>query len=94
MVRLFCSLTLVLAGADAFGLRLHEVGLFGTVVLMEPWIDYTLPPELVAQEPLNSRVDARLIHEHVVYRSRRLEMRFIFRSIVAPKNRSTGAIKK
>ncbi len=28
---------------------------------MEPWIEYTLPPELVAQEPLNSRVDARLM---------------------------------
>lgn len=28
---------------------------------MKPWIDYTLPPELVAQEPLNSRIDARLM---------------------------------
>ncbi len=28
---------------------------------MEPWIEYTLPPELIAQEPLNSRVDARLM---------------------------------
>lgn len=28
---------------------------------MEPWIDYTLPPELVAQEPLNNRTDARLM---------------------------------
>ena len=28
---------------------------------MEPWIEYTLPPELVAQEPLNNRVDARLM---------------------------------
>ncbi len=28
---------------------------------MEPWIEYTLPPELVAQEPLNRRVDARLM---------------------------------
>jgi S-adenosylmethionine:tRNA ribosyltransferase-isomerase len=28
---------------------------------MEPWIEYTLPPELVAQEPLISRVDARLM---------------------------------
>jgi len=28
---------------------------------MEPWIDYTLPPELVAQEPLQSRGDARLM---------------------------------
>ena len=28
---------------------------------MEPWIEYTLPPELVAQEPLLSRVDARLM---------------------------------
>ncbi len=28
---------------------------------MEPWIEYTLPPELVAQEPLLHRVDARLM---------------------------------
>lgn len=28
---------------------------------MEPWIEYTLPPELVAQEPLNNRTDARLM---------------------------------
>jgi len=28
---------------------------------MEPWIDYTLPPELVAQEPLENRADARLM---------------------------------
>jgi S-adenosylmethionine:tRNA ribosyltransferase-isomerase len=28
---------------------------------MEPWIDYELPPELVAQEPLRNRVDARLM---------------------------------
>lgn len=28
---------------------------------MEPWIEYTLPPELVAQEPLQSRADARLM---------------------------------
>jgi S-adenosylmethionine:tRNA ribosyltransferase-isomerase len=34
---------------------------------MEPWIEYTLPDELVAQEPLNNRVDARLM---VVDRSR------------------------
>lgn len=34
---------------------------------MEPWIDYTLPAELVAQEPLRNRIDARLM---VVDRSR------------------------
>lgn len=28
---------------------------------MEPWIDYDLPQELVAQEPLRNRVDARLM---------------------------------
>lgn len=28
---------------------------------MEPWIDYTLPPELVAQAPLRNRADARLM---------------------------------
>ena len=28
---------------------------------MEPWIEYTLPAELVAQEPLNNRTDARLM---------------------------------
>lgn len=28
---------------------------------MEPWIEYDLPPELVAQEPLNNRTDARLM---------------------------------
>ena len=28
---------------------------------MEPWIDYTLPPELIAQEPLDQRADARLM---------------------------------
>jgi len=28
---------------------------------MEPWIEYSLPEELVAQEPLNNRVDARLM---------------------------------
>lgn len=28
---------------------------------MEPWYDYHLPPELVAQEPLRNRVDARLM---------------------------------
>ena len=28
---------------------------------MEPWIDYTLPPELIAQEPLRNRADARLM---------------------------------
>lgn len=28
---------------------------------MEPWIDYTLPPELIAQEPLANRADARLL---------------------------------
>ncbi len=28
---------------------------------MEPWIEYTLPNELVAQEPLNNRTDARLM---------------------------------
>jgi S-adenosylmethionine:tRNA ribosyltransferase-isomerase len=28
---------------------------------MEPWIEYELPPELVAQEPLRNRVDARLM---------------------------------
>jgi S-adenosylmethionine:tRNA ribosyltransferase-isomerase len=28
---------------------------------MEPWFDYDLPPELVAQEPLRNRVDARLM---------------------------------
>jgi S-adenosylmethionine:tRNA ribosyltransferase-isomerase len=28
---------------------------------MEPWFDYDLPPELVAQEPLPNRVDARLM---------------------------------
>jgi len=34
---------------------------FGNVVRMEPWIDYTLPSELVAQEPLRNRADARLM---------------------------------
>ena len=28
---------------------------------MEPWLDYTLPPELIAQEPLRNRADARLM---------------------------------
>lgn len=28
---------------------------------MEPWIDYKLPPELIAQEPLPNRADARLM---------------------------------
>ena len=28
---------------------------------MEPWIDYELPPELVAQQPLQHRADARLM---------------------------------
>ena len=28
---------------------------------MEPWLDYELPPELVAQEPLRHRADARLL---------------------------------
>jgi len=28
---------------------------------MEPWIDYTLPRELIAQEPLRHRADARLM---------------------------------
>ena len=28
---------------------------------MDPWFDYDLPPELVAQEPLQNRVDARLM---------------------------------
>ncbi|MCA9230076.1 MAG: tRNA preQ1(34) S-adenosylmethionine ribosyltransferase-isomerase QueA [Planctomycetales bacterium] len=28
---------------------------------MEPWIDYSLPEELVAQEPLRNRIDARLM---------------------------------
>ncbi len=28
---------------------------------MEPWFDYELPPELVAQEPVRNRVDARLM---------------------------------
>jgi S-adenosylmethionine:tRNA ribosyltransferase-isomerase len=28
---------------------------------MDPWFDYDLPPELVAQEPLLNRVDARLM---------------------------------
>ena len=28
---------------------------------MEPWIDYELPPELIAQEPLRNRADARLL---------------------------------
>jgi S-adenosylmethionine:tRNA ribosyltransferase-isomerase len=28
---------------------------------MEPWIDYDLPQELVAQEPVRNRVDARLM---------------------------------
>jgi S-adenosylmethionine:tRNA ribosyltransferase-isomerase len=28
---------------------------------MEPWIDYSLPPELIAQEPLRNRADARLM---------------------------------
>jgi len=32
-----------------------------TVVHMEPWIEYTLPPELIAQEPLQNRADARLM---------------------------------
>ncbi|RIK70431.1 MAG: tRNA preQ1(34) S-adenosylmethionine ribosyltransferase-isomerase QueA [Planctomycetota bacterium] len=35
---------------------------------MEPWFDYTLPPALVAQEPLPNRVDARLM---IVDRRRR-----------------------
>jgi S-adenosylmethionine:tRNA ribosyltransferase-isomerase len=29
--------------------------------LMNPWVDYELPQELVAQEPLRNRVDARLM---------------------------------
>lgn len=41
--------------------QLPSSQLFGTVVGMEPWIEYTLPPELVAQEPLNNRTDARLM---------------------------------
>jgi S-adenosylmethionine:tRNA ribosyltransferase-isomerase len=28
---------------------------------MEPWFDYELPPQLIAQEPLRNRVDARLM---------------------------------
>jgi S-adenosylmethionine:tRNA ribosyltransferase-isomerase len=28
---------------------------------MDPWFDYDLPPELIAQEPLNNRVDARMM---------------------------------
>ena len=28
---------------------------------MQPWIDYHLPPELIAQEPLSNRADARLM---------------------------------
>jgi S-adenosylmethionine:tRNA ribosyltransferase-isomerase len=28
---------------------------------MEPWLDYSLPPELIAQEPVRNRVDARLM---------------------------------
>jgi S-adenosylmethionine:tRNA ribosyltransferase-isomerase len=28
---------------------------------MEPWLDYTLPPELIAQQPLRNRADARLL---------------------------------
>ena len=28
---------------------------------MEPWIEYELPPELIAQEPLQNRADARLM---------------------------------
>jgi S-adenosylmethionine:tRNA ribosyltransferase-isomerase len=28
---------------------------------MEPWIEYTLPAELIAQEPLQNRADARLM---------------------------------
>jgi S-adenosylmethionine:tRNA ribosyltransferase-isomerase len=34
---------------------------------MEPWFDYDLPPELVAQEPLRHRADSRLM---IVDRSR------------------------
>ena len=42
---------------------------------MEPWIDYHLPSELIAQEPLANRVDARLL---VVDRQRQaLEHRHI-----------------
>lgn len=29
--------------------------------MTEPWIDYELPPDLIAQEPLNNRADARLM---------------------------------
>jgi S-adenosylmethionine:tRNA ribosyltransferase-isomerase len=36
---------------------------------MEPWFDYDLPPELVAQEPLRHRSDARLM---IVDRGRQL----------------------
>ncbi len=35
--------------------------LCGTVIKMEPWIDYQLPAELIAQEPLRNRADARLM---------------------------------
>jgi len=28
---------------------------------MEPWIEYSLPEELIAQEPLSNRIDARLM---------------------------------
>ncbi|MCG8450784.1 MAG: tRNA preQ1(34) S-adenosylmethionine ribosyltransferase-isomerase QueA [Pirellulales bacterium] len=35
--------------------------LSATLDIMEPWIEYTLPAELVAQEPLKNRVDARLM---------------------------------
>ena len=34
---------------------------FGTLCGMEPWIEYELPAELVAQEPLKNRADARLM---------------------------------
>ena len=32
---------------------------------MEPWIEYDLPAELVAQEPLQNRADARLMVSRV-----------------------------
>ena len=38
-----------------------RLDLVGTPPAMEPWFDYTLPPELIAQEPLSNRVDARLM---------------------------------
>ena len=34
---------------------------FGSLSDMEPWIDYELPNELIAQEPLRNRADARLM---------------------------------